>query len=187
MSALPRLGSSERSRVIRLGALLLVLALALAYRYWPATESRPASDGTPGARTPGVEPPGILPLPQDVRLRALDSPPDLADTTRNPFTFGVRPAPSPPPETPMPPRMDPPPPPRPQGPPPIALRLMGVTVIPGDGRSLVTLKEPSTNGLYQAFEGDIVDGRFRVVRVGLQSVVLSYLDGSGTRTIPLGG
>jgi hypothetical protein len=51
----------------------------------------------------------------------------------------------------------------------------------------VTLKEPSTNGLYQAFEGDIVDGRFRVVRVGLQSVVLSYLDGSGTRTIPLGG
>jgi hypothetical protein len=51
---------------------------------------------------------------------------------------------------------------------------------------MVTLKEASGPGVYQAFEGDIVDGRYRIVKVGLQSVVVSYLDGSGSRTIPLG-
>ena len=52
---------------------------------------------------------------------------------------------------------------------------------------MVTLRDPATNVLYQAFEGDIVDGRYRVVKVGLESVVLSYLDGSGQRTLALGG
>ena len=60
-------------------------------------------------------------------------------------------------------------------------------LVAGSLRVAIDRPSPGTNGVYQAFEGDIVDGRFRVVRVGVQSVVLSYLDGSGTRTIPLGG
>ena len=78
-------------------------------------------------------------------------------------------------------------PPAPQGPPPIALRLTGITVVQDSGRPMVSLKDPVSNAVFQAFEGDIVDGRYRVVKVGGQSVVLSYLDGSGTRTISLGG
>ena len=62
-----------------------------------------------------------------------------------------------------------------------------MTVVAAGGRTLVTLKDPTSNVLYQAFEGDVVDGRYRVVRVGVQSVVVSYLDGSGLRTLPLGG
>jgi hypothetical protein len=122
-----------------------------------------------------------------VRLGTLEAPPGLATGERNPFAFGVAPAPPAPPQVFTPEPVAAAPPPRPQGPPPIALRLMGVTVVPGEERSMVTLTEPSTNGVYQAFEGDIVDGRFRVVRIGVQSVVVSYLDGSGTRTIALGG
>jgi hypothetical protein len=52
---------------------------------------------------------------------------------------------------------------------------------------VVTLRDPTSSALFQAVEGDVVDGRYRVVRVGAQSVVLSYLDGSGTRTVILGG
>ena len=52
---------------------------------------------------------------------------------------------------------------------------------------MVSLKDPVSNALFQAFEGDIVDGRYRVVKVGDRSVVLSYVDGTGTRTISLGG
>jgi hypothetical protein len=62
-----------------------------------------------------------------------------------------------------------------------------MTMVADGGRTMVTLRDPATNTLYQAFEGDIVDGRYRVVKVGVQSVVLSYVDGTGVRTIPLGG
>jgi hypothetical protein len=77
-------------------------------------------------------------------------------------------------------------PPVPQGPPPIVLRLTALIVIPGSGRTMITLKDPGTGALFQAFEGDVVDGRYRVVKVGNQSVVLSYVDGSGARTVTLG-
>jgi hypothetical protein len=66
------------------------------------------------------------------------------------------------------------------------LKLVGMTVMPG-GRTMVTLRDAASGALLQGFEGDVVDGRYRIVRVGLQSVVVSYVDGSGTRTIPLGG
>jgi hypothetical protein len=118
-----------------------------------------------------------------------------ADVGRDPFNFGARPSPPTalsgraftPPPTAGPPAAPPPPP--PAGPPPIALKLTGLFVIPGEAgdRSLVTLKDPSSGAVFQAFEGDVVDGRYRVVKIGLQSVVLAYVDGTGQRTIPLGG
>jgi hypothetical protein len=52
---------------------------------------------------------------------------------------------------------------------------------------MVTLIDPVGKGVFHAFEGDIVDGRYRVVKVGVQSVVLSYMDGTGQRTIAMGG
>lgn len=58
--------------------------------------------------------------------------------------------------------------------------------MPDSGKVMVTLKDPVSGAIFQAFEGDVVDGRYRVVKVGLQSVVLAYPDGSGQRTIALG-
>jgi hypothetical protein len=38
-----------------------------------------------------------------------------------------------------------------------------------------------------AKEGDILEGRYRVLRVGTESAELVYLDGRGRQTIPLRG
>jgi hypothetical protein len=59
-------------------------------------------------------------------------------------------------------------------------------VSPGATRTMVTLRDQGTGALFHAFEGDVVDGRYRVVKVGQESVVVSYVDGSGLRTLGLG-
>jgi hypothetical protein len=52
---------------------------------------------------------------------------------------------------------------------------------------VVTLKHAETGALFYAVEGDVVDGRYRLVKVGMRTVVVSYLDGSGQRTLSEGG
>jgi hypothetical protein len=56
-----------------------------------------------------------------------------------------------------------------------------------DGRTMVTLMYTARIGLFQAFEIDVVVGRYRVTKITMQSAVLSYVDGSGARTVRLGG
>jgi hypothetical protein len=60
------------------------------------------------------------------------------------------------------------------------------TPTPG-GRVVVTLQDPASKAVFLASEGDVVDGRYKVVKVGTSSVVVSYIDGTGLRTLPLGG
>ena len=189
MRVLPPPGPERTRQVTRLVVLLGLLAVVLWWVWTPAAPPAPAAkQPTPGASRPAE---AQLPVPDPLRLGALEAPAEPEDVARNPFVFGERDAPpagepfvfSPPPsETPA---VEAPP--VPQGPPPVPLQLTGLTVLEAGGRTLVTLKDPSTNVLYQAYEGDIVDGRYRVVKVGVQSVVVSYLDGSGMRTLPLGG
>jgi hypothetical protein len=134
---------------------------------------------------------GVLPLPEAVKLAALGTASPKVEVGRNPFTFGARPAPPPPPR----PAVLPPPvlppvvtaPPPPVGPPPIPLKMAGSIVVQPNGRPMATLKDTVTSAVYQVFEGDVVDGRYRIIKIGLQSVVVSYLDGTGQRTIAAGG
>ena len=35
-------------------------------------------------------------------------------------------------------------------------------------------------------EGDIIQGRYRILKIGVESVEVAYLDGTGRRTIRLG-
>jgi hypothetical protein len=124
-------------------------------------------------------------LPEPLKLAALEPVPDEPKVGRNPFTFGGRPAP---PAPPAPPAIytPPAPPPQPPWPPPIALKL--VTIVDGpDGRRQANLKDPASGTTFVAAEGAIVDGRYKVVKVAQQSVVVSYVDGSGQRTLTLGG
>jgi hypothetical protein len=189
MRLLPASGSKTRSQLFLLVALAAVLVAILWYRFGTVpAPAAPATTSSVPSPTTVPDGGGALPVPEGVRLQALEAPGDLSDPGRNPFAYGVRPPPPPPPRVEMPsvPRPVGPPPP-PPGPPPIPLRLTGLTVMPDTHRTMVTLKDPSTSTIYQAFEGDVVDGRYRVVKVGIQSVVLSYLDGSGVRTIGLGG
>lgn len=191
MELLPPPGPERQRQLVRLSLLLVVLAGALWYALGPTTRPVPASNSA-GSTAAGGD--GQLPVPEALKLDALRGASDLVDASRNPFVFGQRNEPSAPgssflatPQPGPPPAPATLPPPMPQGPPPIPLRLTGLTVVEAGGRTLVTLKEVSGDALYHVYEGDIVDGRYRVVKVGIQSVVVSYLDGSGIRTLPLGG
>lgn len=188
MKWLPPPGPERRRQVILL-VVLLCLLLAIVW-FWRSPTGTPTSASNPTVRGTNARS-GQSPVPDVVRLDALESATTLTATERNPFVFAERQLPSVPGSsfltTPQPMPEFIPPPAVPQGPPPITLRLTGMTVTVAGGRTMVTLKDASTNALYQAYEGDIVDGRYRVVKVGIQSVVVSYLDGTGIRTLPLGG
>jgi hypothetical protein len=38
-------------------------------------------------------------------------------------------------------------------------------------------------GVYHGREGDVIEGRYRIVRIGVESIELAYLDGRGRQTI----
>jgi hypothetical protein len=179
---------AERKRQVILAG---VLVAAIGFAYWlrmePGESTLSGSVAADGRTDAGV----ALPVPDQVRLAKLDDVPVLSDAGRNPFAYGVRPVPPPPPPPPvaampaaplMPVR-----PPEPVGPPPIGLKLSGITTPTPGGRVIVTLQDPASKATFLASEGDVVDGRYKVVKVGTTSVVVSYVDGTGQRTLPLGG
>ncbi len=183
--------SAARSRqIVSLVALVVVLAGVIWFQFFRTAGSTPAASNPVTARN-DRNATGPLPVPEVVRLADLKAKTPFSEAGRDPFSFGARPAPPAPPPEAQPAASMPPPPPVvatvPQGPPPIALKLIGVTVPPGTGRPMVTLKDPVSGASFEASEGQIVDGRYRVVKVGERSVVLSYVDGTGMRTVSLGG
>jgi len=131
----------------------------------------------------------------EVHLEALHQPrPGASGENRNPFKFYVKPPPPPPPPTtgrggsgtpggevgPAPPPPPPPPPPVP----PIPLKFIG-TVEKGKGDRIAAFSDCRTQTYGR--EGDIVQGQYRLVRIGVESVVMEYLDGRGRTTIRLTG
>jgi hypothetical protein len=42
-------------------------------------------------------------------------------------------------------------------------------------------------GVYYGTEGSVIEGQYRIVRIGQDSIDMTYLDGRGRRTIPLSG
>jgi hypothetical protein len=165
--------------------LLALLAVALvgllAYQMWPSQLSSAAPPvETSNTTTRAGE--KIDPASLRVKLDALKSVrPDQGELERNPFRFKPPPAPPPPP----PPKPQPPQPTLPPQPivptvPPIPLKFMG-TVERG------TLKLAALTDCkgftYSGREGESIDGRYRLVRIGEESVVMEYLNGTGRVTI----
>ena len=74
----------------------------------------------------------------------------------------------------------------PPPPPPITLRFIGlIEAPPRTGR--VALLSDGRGGLMYGREGDTVDGRYRMLRVGTDSIEMAYVDGRGRQTIRLSG
>jgi hypothetical protein len=176
--------------------LLLVLVIGSAVGYWlwpsgaPGTSARgaaPASGGRDGKTGQGD-------AVADIRLELLQrergelQPPD-----RNPFRFERRasaaaaasaqsqvarraaPAPVVPTEP-----LPPPP------PPPIPLRFIGF-LQPRDAAGRVAVLSDGRGNVFNGKEGDVIEGRYRLLRVGNDSADLIYLDGRGRQTIRLSG
>jgi hypothetical protein len=177
----------DRRQKIALGALIVVLAAAGAY--WslsgPAANAPAASNQGRAARGKNA---GATITAPDVHLEALTSArPHPDGANRNLFRFKPK---APPPGA---PRGDgaagqpaaPSAPPAAPPPAPIALKFVGVIESPE--RSLRVAVLSDARGVYRGSEGDIIEGRYRIVRIGAESIEMTHLDGSGRQVIRLSG
>jgi hypothetical protein len=130
----------------------------------------------------------------DVKLELLKTAPsELEAPDRNLFQFKPKappPAPAPPQQAANTPRVlpvVPQAPPVPQGPPPpppIALKYIGVLET-AQGR--VAVFRDTGGEIVNGKEGDIIDGRYRLLKIGVESADVAYVDGRGRQTIRLSG
>jgi hypothetical protein len=181
-----------RGRLAALGALAAVLVVVLVYQSGgddPA-ESGPRPSNRAG-RGQGQDVPDVPVV--DLNLDRLQSArEELPESSRNPFRFRPKPPPPPPPRAatsgPAGPKPDvlaaPPVPTGPPPPPPIPVKFFGLVVM--RGQRVATFSDARGNTFYGR-EGDIIEGRYRVVRIGVDAVDLEYLDGRGRQTIRLTG
>jgi len=180
-------------RALWLGATLIVAVIGvMVVRSGDARPSQAA--GRPAAR-PSAQPAEPVP-PVDVRLEALTTSREKpTDIGRNPFRFQARRVtPEPSTEVQRLPgipddQVDAPPmasvPSGPPPPPPIALKFIGL-VQKADGTKYAVLsdgKGPPISGR----EGEEIEGRYKILKIGTESIEIAYIDGRGRRTIPLTG
>jgi hypothetical protein len=69
--------------------------------------------------------------------------------------------------------------------PPIALKFLGIISRPGRGGKIAVLSDG--RNVFSGEEGGTVDGRYRIVRIGEESIQVEHLDGRGRQTIRLSG
>lgn len=176
----------KRQKEIVLATVAAIALAAAAYRIQSASSGAAAggsssSSAASAARSRQENPSALA---TGVDLSALRAPrPDAVDVTRNPFRFQARALPPPP----APPRASAPAPSGPIEPPPparIPLKFIGILESPQTGRRAVLSDD---RGVYQGREGEIVEGRYRIVRIGVESIELADLDGRGRQTIRLTG
>jgi hypothetical protein len=183
-------GGAVRARGWLLGALGIALVALVAYWMWPEQPAVPdavASNrrAAPRAASGAAD---IDPAELKVRLDALEAKrPDFGEGSRNPFRFQPPPAPPPPERLPpvsLPGPAGPPPAPAAPAIPPIPLKYMGTVERPG----LMLAALTDCKGFsYAAREGELVDGRYRLVKIGIESVILEYPNGTGRTTVRKSG
>jgi hypothetical protein len=182
-----------------LGGILVLLAVVM---YWQSSRQevtpeeysaamsqqvQAAAGGAPAAPAAPRQAPVRIPA---VALGSLGTAqPDPSDTGRDPFRFESAPpsgqravpatqgAAAAAPALPAAPQ-------EPPGPPPILLKFIGIAK-QGEGRLYAVLRDD--RGIYYGAEGDVVEGRYRILRVSADTVEVSYVDGRGRTNIPLSG
>jgi hypothetical protein len=185
--------SSGRPRPALLAALAIAVLMLIG---WWATSGKSVAP-TPAASKPRVAARNNVTAPESddlsVRLDALKRPRPASEggSSRNPFRFYTPPPPPPPPPVaaakPVPalPPEGPPVPTGPPPPPPIPLKYIGlIEGVPGQGK-VAAFSDCRTT--MHGREGEIIAGQYRLVRIGVESVVLEYVDGRGRTTIRMSG
>lgn len=172
------------------GGAIAVLVLAI-WAMWPSSPAPSAS--APLAPARGAQQaarPNPAPV-APVKIGALTAPRQApADSSRNPFRYQPKAPPPPPPRpTAAPPVADdePPKPAVPTGPPPpppIPLKFIGI-LERANGVKWAVLSDGKTT--MHGRDGDIVIGQYRIVKIGTESIEMTYVDGRGRQVIRLTG
>ena len=180
----------ERSQLIIGVAVVVLLGLA-AWMFWPAT---PAPRTTAQTRARAARPPAKAETlgPADaVRLDTLKTArEDPGEAGRNPFRFQAKAAPppkvvAPPIVTEAPRPTGPPPSTGPPPPAPIPLKFTGF-LTRADGTKWAVLTDGKSGPMFGK-DGDIIDGKYLIVKIGTESIEMTYLDGRGRQVIRLTG
>jgi len=178
-------GTARRLLVLG-GAAAIIAGTLVAFRgEGPADPAAPAGLAASAAESAGGAPVA------GVRLDLLKGPRgELGDAERNPFRFEARAEPEPErpamPDAPRPGVGTPPAPTGPPPPPPIPLRFIGLVEAPTQAGRVAILSDGRGN-VFHGREGDIIEGRYRVLTLGADVAELAYLDGRGRQTIRLSG
>jgi hypothetical protein len=178
---------SSRPRTWLLVLLGIVVVAALVMRLGgSATPGAPASN--PARRAQQQRSAKLDPAQLDVKLEALSGErPGPGDSNRNPFGFKPKPPPPPPfaskGDPPAGPAGGPPPPPPPEQP-PITVKFIGV-ITDQSGRDFASFTDCRLT--YQVYEGKEFAGQYRLVTIGVESVVVERIDGTGRTTLPMSG
>jgi hypothetical protein len=178
----------ERRRQIVLLGVLAVLLVVAVLRFWPsaAVPGGVRSNARAGTRKAG---PSAVTAP-DVHLQALEAakPQPVEEPQRDLFRFKPKAAPPRPAVRPDA-DVDPAPtaPAAPSAPTlaPITMRFIGLVESSENAQKIAILSDG--RGIYEGREGDIIEGRYRILRIGVESVEMAYLDGRGRQTIRLSG
>jgi hypothetical protein len=181
---------SGRTRQLTL-LLMLLMGAGVGYYVWPSSNGTGAP-GAAAARGGRAGQGGPNDTVTDIRLELLDREHGaLRGPDRNPFRFERRASAAAPVQRQATRRVAPievapvgplPPPP----PPPIPLRYIGFLQPRGAAGRVAVLSDGRGN-VFDGREGDVIEGRYRLLRVGNDSADLIYLDGRGRQTIRLSG
>jgi hypothetical protein len=188
-----KLGFENRKQVIALAALGGIAVLLLAYEYWPSSPSvlPSASQATSTAARPGMRRTAsgrMVPVAEprldptlDLKLLSQSEEIKYAGNGRNIFIVGSMPIPKPKGNGTLDTQaiQGPPPPPPP---PPITLKFFGFANRPGETKK-VFLAEGED--VFIAAEGDIVNRRYRVLRISPNAVDVEDVINNNRQSLPL--
>ncbi len=186
------MAAPPRRQIVLLAVLTVVLAVLVVVVLLPSLPWRASGAAGPAAPGPaaGVTRAAASAPPVEVRLGLLEAAvEDPSDSGRNPFRMGAAqraepagPAANAAPALP-PPQMTGPPPPPPV--PAIPFRFIGVLSGPSGVGRIAVLSDGTR--VVHGRENEIVEGRYRIVKIGEESIQLEHLDGRGRQTIRLSG
>ena len=181
--------SADRRKLLIGGGVIAVLALGIWLQTGSGRAAAPvaaparasAQRGAPAVAAGPVEP---------VRLAALTAERgEPSGTERNPFRFRPRvvappPRPVAPPSAEVMPPVAPPVPSGPPPPPPITLKFIAL-IERANGVKWAVLSDGKVT-MYGK-DGDNIDGRYRIVKIGTESIEVTHIDGRGRQVIRLTG
>ncbi|MEX1129022.1 MAG: hypothetical protein WD227_18490 [Vicinamibacterales bacterium] len=135
----------------------------------------------------------VTPADLDVRVESLaEAAVPLDEGGRNPFRFQPK---APPPPPPGPPASNVPsgpvkpvvpgPPPAPPGPPAIRTLIHFIGIVDTGKEKIAAFSD--CRYTFSGREGEIMEGRFRLVKIQVESAIVEYVDGTGRTILPLNG